>query len=76
MIEKSKEKKHLEVHIQDALSLDKHINVQFGSTFKMLVNIGVAFSYLDTDMMMKIISSMIRLKVENATVVWSPNKKI
>ena len=41
----------------------------------MLKNIRVAFHYMDTNMMRKIITTMIRPKMEYAAIVWSPYKK-
>lgn len=38
-------------------------------------NIKVAFSYIDKDMMRKIIVTMLRPRVGYAAVVWSPNLK-
>ena len=35
----------------------------------------MAFQFLDKDMMRKNISTMIRPKLENAEVIWSPHKK-
>ncbi len=74
-IPKSKEEKDLGVIIQDTLSPEKHINGIFGSTYNLLANIRVAFNYLDKEMMKKIITHMIRPKLEYAAVVWSPHKK-
>ena len=61
--------------IQDTLSPERHINGIFGSTYGLLTNIRVAFHYLDTSMMKKIITTMIRPKLEYAAVVWSPHMK-
>ena len=35
----------------------------------------MAFHFLDKDMMRKIITTMIRPKLEYAEVIWSPHKK-
>ena len=72
---KSKEEKDLGVVIQDTLSPERHINGIFGSTYKLLTNIRVAFTYMDKEMMKNIIKSMIRPKLEYAAVVWAPHKK-
>ena len=69
LITKSKEEKDLGVIIQDTLSPERHINGIFGSTYGLLTNIRVAFHYLDTIMMNKIITTMIRPKLEYAAVV-------
>ena len=74
-ITKSKEEKDLGVTIQDTLSPEKHIDRIFGNTYSMLVNIKVAFTYMDGDMMRKIISTLIRPKLEYAGNVWSPHMK-
>ena len=61
--------------IQDNLSPQKHINRIFGDTFMMLRNIRMAFNFLDKDMMRKIITTMVRPKLEYAEVIWSLHKK-
>ena len=70
-----KKEKDLGVMIQDNLSLEKHINRIFGDIFRMLTNIRMAFHFLDKDRMRKIITMMIRPKLEYAEVIWSPHKK-
>ena len=65
----AKEEKDLGVVTQDNLSLEKHINRIFGDTFMMLRNIRMAFHFLDKDMMRKIITTMIRRKLEYAKVL-------
>ena len=70
----TKEEKDLGVLIQDTLSPEQHINQLFGSTYRILSNIRVAFHHMDKDMMKNILTSMIHLRLEYATV-WSPNKK-
>ena len=72
---RSKEEKDLGVMIQDTLSPEKHINGLFGSTYNLLTNIRVAFNYMDKEMMKKIITSMVRPKLEYAAVVWAPHQK-
>ena len=67
--------KDLEVVIQNNLSPEKHIDRIFGDAFKILRNIRMAFNFLDKDMMKKIITTMIRPKLDNAEVIWSPHKK-
>ena len=71
----AKEEKNMRVVIQDNLSPEKHIDRIFGDTFRRLRNIRMAFHFLDKDMMKKIITSMIRPKLEYAYVIWSPHKK-
>ena len=72
---KTKEEKDLGVVIQDILSPEQHINQIFGSTYRTLTNIGVAFHYMDKDMMKNILTSMIHLRLEYAAVLWSSNAK-
>ena len=78
VIRKSREEKDLGVIVQDSLTPEwhiKHIKRMCGSTHRMLTNIRVVFHYMDKDMMKKIISTMIRPRLEYAAVVWSPHKK-
>ncbi len=56
------------VKMQDTLS-EKHIYKLFWETYKMLQNIKRSFNYMDKEMMRKIITTMIRPKLENASVV-------
>ena len=71
-----KEEKDLGVVIQDNLSPEKHIDRIFGNTFMMLRNIQTAFHFQNKDMMRKIITSMIKSKLEKyAEVIWSHYKK-
>ena len=61
--------------IQDNLSPEKHVNKIFASTYRTLTNIRVAFNHIDMDMMRKIITTVIRPKLEYAGVIWSRHKK-
>ena len=75
-IPKTKEEKDLGVVIQDTLNpAEQHINKLLGSTYKMLANIRVAYHYMDKDMMKRILTSMIRPRLEYAAVMWSPHAK-
>ena len=60
------EEKDLRVVIQDNLSPKKHLDKIFGSM--MSKNIKMAFHILDKDMMRKIITKMIRPKLQYAGV--------
>ena len=71
----TKEEKDLGVTFQDTLSPEKHINRIFGQAYGTLQNIRVAFQYMDKGMMKKIITTMIRPKLEYAAVTWSPHCK-
>ena len=75
IIMKSKEEKDLGVTMQDTLSPERHISGIFNSTYRLLTNIRVSFNYMDTSMMRKIITSIVRPRIEYAAVVWSPNMK-
>ena len=66
----AKEEKDLEVVIQDNLSTEKHRNRLFGDTFRMLRNIRMAIHFLHKDIMRKIITTMLRTKLEYVEVVW------
>ena len=50
---KTKEEKDLGVVIQDTVSPERHINQLFGSTYRTLTNIRVAFHYMYKDIMKK-----------------------
>ncbi len=67
------EEKDLGIKMQNTLSPEKHINKLFRETHKMLQNIK-DINFMDKEMK-KIITTMIRLKLEYASVVWSPHKK-
>ena len=69
------EEKDLGVTVTDKLNFGKHINCITGETYNIIRNIKVAFTHLDEDMMKKLITSMIRPRLEYAALVWSPNKK-
>ena len=64
-----KEEKDLGVVIQGNLSPEKHIDRIFEDTFRMLRNIQMAFHFLDKDLMRKIITTMIRPKLEYAEII-------
>ena len=53
----------------DNLSPEKHINKITGDTYQLLRNIRMAFKYLDEEMINKLITSLIRLKLEYAAVI-------
>lgn len=54
------EGKDLGVIIQNNLSPEKHINRILGKTYNTLQNIGFAFNYLDTNIIKKILTTLIR----------------
>ena len=74
-IKKVTEEKDLGVICAEDLSPEKHINKITGESLNLLKNIRTAFAYLDDNMMKKIITSMIRPRLEYAAIIWSPHKK-
>ena len=70
-IRKTNVEKNLGVWITDNLSPDKHINKITGDTYQLLRNIRIS----GEDMINKLITSLIRLKLEYGTMIWSPHKK-
>lgn len=65
-INKTTREKDLGVIFSENLSPEKHINKITGETLSLLRNIRVAFAYLDIEMMRKIITTMIRPRLEYA----------
>ena len=74
-LKKVHEEKDLGVIIQDSLKPEKHIGKIFGETYRMLRNIRAAFHHMSGEMMKKILTTMIRPKLEYAAVIWSPHLK-
>ena len=70
-----KEEKALVVVIQDNLLPEKHVDGIFGDTFRMLRNIRIAFHFLDKNMMKKLLTTIIKPKLQYAEVIWFPHKK-
>ena len=56
------------------MSPEKHHKIT-GDTYQLLRNIRIAFKYLDEEMINKLITSLIRPKLEYAAVIWLPYKK-
>ncbi|MCP3680120.1 MAG: reverse transcriptase family protein, partial [Gammaproteobacteria bacterium] len=75
VLQEATEEKDLGVTIQDSLSPEKHINRITGMAYKMVVNMRMAFHYLDEEMVKTLIKSFIRPQLEYAAVVWAPHKK-
>ncbi len=61
--------------VTDTLNFGKHINCITGQTYNPLRNIKAAFTHLDEDMMKKLITAMIRPRLQYAALVWSPKLK-
>ena len=74
-INKKKEEKDLGVTIMDNMSPEKHTNKITGETYNLLMNIRMAFTYVDEDMIKKLIMTLVRPRLEYAATVWSPCKK-
>ena len=75
-IYKTREEKDLGMTIRDDLSPEKHINKVTGEVYNLLRNIRLSFTFLDEEMMRKLIVSMIRPKLEYAAIIcWSAYKK-
>ncbi len=61
--------------VTNKLTFDKHINRITGETYNLLRNIKRAFTYLDEEIVKKLITSIIRPRLEYAAMVWSPRLK-
>ncbi len=46
-----------------------------GETYNLLRNIKIAFTYIDEEMIKKLITSMICSRLEYAAILWSPKLK-
>ena len=57
------------------MSPEKHINKITGDTYQLLRNITIAYKYPDEMIIKKLITSLMRSKLEYAAVIWSPHKK-
>ena len=75
IIIKTTQEKDLGVIFTENLSLEHHINKTVSETLNPLRNIRTSFTYSDKEMMRKIITSMIRPRLEYAAVIWSPHQK-
>ena len=75
ILKKVSKEKDLGVTILDNNQPESHVNKIFGETYNLIRNIRLAFHYMDKEMMKKLITTMIRPKLEYAGVVWSPHKK-
>ena len=71
----SEKEKDLGVVINKKLSPEDHINEKVRGAYALLANMKVAFTYVDAEMVKKIITSFIRPTLEYAAVVWSPHLK-
>ena len=74
-LKKVTNEKDLGVIMQGDSQPESHINKIFRETYNLIRNIGLAFHYMDGEIMKKLISTIIRPRLEYAGVVWSPHKK-
>ena len=74
-INEKKAKKYLGVTIIDNMSPEKHMNNITGEIYNLLRNIWVAFTYVDEDMIKKLITTFVHLRLEYTAKVWLPSKK-
>ncbi len=66
-------KKELGVVINSKLSPKEHIQERVRNMQNLLANMRVSFTYIDEDMVKKIITSLICATLEYAAVVWNPH---
>ena len=67
--------KDLGVVIQENLSPEGHINKIVGEGLAIVANIRSTFAHIDETLMVKVIKSILRPKLEYAQVVWAPHLK-
>lgn len=61
--------------ITNTLLYEKHTNKITGEMHNQMKNIKMAFTYINADMIKKLITSMIRSRLEYAALIWSPSLK-
>lgn len=69
VIMKRKKEKDLGVIIQDNLSPERHMNEIFNKTYNLFANIRVTFHHMNQDMMKKIMTAIVCLRLEYSLVV-------
>ena len=74
-LKNSNKEKDLGIVVQDNLSPEGHINKVVGEGLAIVANIRTTFTYLDMNIVKKIIESILRPKLEYAQVVWAPHLK-
>ena len=74
-IKAKSEERDLGVIVTDKMSPEVHIRRRTGETYNLVRSIRAAFHYLDEEMIRKLITTMIRPRLEYAAVVWSPSTK-
>ena len=75
IINSSEKEKDLGIIVQRDLSPANHVNKVVGEAYGLLNRIKLAFNYMSEEMLVKIIKSMVRPRLEYAAVVWSPHHK-
>ena len=65
--------KDLGVVINNKLKPEDHINQVTGKMYNLLTNMKIAFTYIDANMVRKIITTFIRPSLEYASVAWNPH---
>ena len=66
--------KDLGVTITKKLDPEDHISQITGSMYNLIANMKTAFTYVDADMVRKIITTYIRPRLEYASVIWNPHE--
>ena len=72
-LNKAVQEKDLGIVIQDNLSPESHVNKLVRESLSLLANIRMTFTYLDENIMKKIITTIIRPKLEYAVTTWAPH---
>ena len=75
MLQGASDEKDLGIIVQDDLSPRKHISKVVGGTYRLITKIKTPFTYMDEEMLRKLIVSMIGQQLEHVTLVWSQHKK-
>ncbi len=74
-LQESEKQKDLGVVIRKRLSPEDHIQEKVRNMHNLLANMRVTFTYIDEEMVKKIITLFIRPTLEYAAVVWNPHLK-
>ncbi len=75
IIKGNQHERDLGVIMQYGSSPEKHINNIFGDAYRMVRNVRTAFNHMDKDIVRKILTAMIRPKLECTGVVWFPRRR-
>ena len=74
-LRKVQREKDLGVTVQSDIQSESHIDRIYRETYNVIKNIGLSFHYMDKEMMRKLVTTIIRPRLEYAQVLWSPYKK-